>query len=644
MKIKGFLYILLLLAISTPAIAQNYTSSNSRAIKLFEKGQTALQQSRGDEAIRFFSQALEQDPSFVECHIMLAEWFLDTHREQEAKEHYRAAVNLNPSFFTMAWLQLGDLELKDGNYDQAISDYKTFLKVDKKYTDRHAAAQHGIDCANFRKEALAHPVPFHPQNMGPAVNTRDDEYLPALTVDGQTLVFTRRFPRKATTTATTSEEEDLYMSTLNNGQWGGAVRMPEPLNSNDNEGAQCISQDGRIMFFTACNRRDGGGRCDLYMCVKKGDTWGKPRNLGPAVNSGAWEAQPTFSIDGKTLYFVSDRKGGYGGMDIWKCVFENGRWSDAVNLGPTINTAGNEMSPFIHYDDRTLYFSSDGHVGMGGLDIFVSRRQDDGSWSTPVNLGYPINTSGDESNLIVDAASTTAYYSSDREGGFGKQDLYSFEMPAETRPIPTVCFKGVVTNAKTGARVAADIKVVNLKTGDVAANTSSDAVNGGYIVSLPSQQDYAFIVSANGYLFYSQNQPWDYHGREGSEWEPVTVDIALQPIEAGGKIALRNVFFETGRYELLPESEYELDKVVELLQNNPTLRIELGGHTDNVGQPAANQTLSEHRAKSVYNHLVSKGIPAERLTYKGYGETQPVASNDNEEGRAENRRTEIKIL
>lgn len=641
MNIRQIVIAFFLLAAGT-TVGQNYTSSNKKAIKLFEKGQTALYQSRGDEAVQSFEEALEADPQFIECHIMLAEWFLDTRREAEAKSHYRNAVEINPEFFTLAWLQLGELELKEGNHDQAISDYEMFLKLDKKNIDRHDAAKHGIECAKFRKKELSNPQPFNPQNLGSAINTTNEEYLPALTVDGQTLIFTRRFPRKATTTANTSEEEDFYISTLQDGKWTTAIRMPEPVNSNDNEGAQCISQDGRIMFFTACGRPNGGGRCDIYMCVRRGDKWGKPRNLGPIVNSGAWESQPSFSIDGKTLYFVSDRKGGYGGMDIWKTTFVNGKWTTPENLGPNVNTEGNEMSPFIHYDDQTLYFTSDGHIGMGGMDIFATRREKDGSWAKPQNLGYPINTSGDESNLIVSADARTAIYSSDRQGGYGKQDLYTFQLPVEARPVVTACMKGTITNAKTGEKIAADIKVIELATGNVVANTSSDKTDGQYIVSLPANNNYALHVTADGFLFHSQNENWEQTST--ADWQPRQVDIALHPIEAGERIALRNVFFETGRYQLLDNSRTELDKVVELMKNNPSLRIELGGHTDNVGQPADNMKLSQQRAKAVYEYLVSKGIEASRLTFKGYGDTMPVATNDTDEGRATNRRTELKIL
>ena len=655
MKLKIYI-MLLFLALLTVVQGQEYSTQNKKAIKLYERAMETLYQGKNDAAMNGLEQVLQEDDGFLEAHLVLADLMSNIdlasmeengepsrHYRDEAKRHYRAVVESKRDFFAPAWVNLGKLELYDRNYDEAIKCFETYLELDKRESETELDAKRGLKIARFRKEALAHPVPFNPKNLGAAVNSRDDEYLPSLTADGQTLVFTRRFPRKATTTANTKEEEDLYVSTLNNGQWSRAERMPEPVNSTDNEGAQCISQDGRIMFYTACNRNDGGGRCDLYMCVNKSGRWSKPRNLGSAVNSGAWEGQPTFSIDGRTLYFVSNRKGGHGGMDIWKTTFDGGQWTAPENLGPEINTEFDEMSPFIHFDDHTLYFSSNRPEGMGGMDLFVAKRDDNGRWTQPTNLGYPINTEGDDNNLIVSADGRTAIFASQRDGGQGKMDLYSFELPVESRPTVAICFKGRVSNAKDGQPVASDIRIIDLANGTTVANTSSDGKNGLYIVSLPAGKDYAFHVTANGFLFHSQNV--EKNNENGNEqWQPVTVDIALHPIESGERIALRNVFFETGRWEILPESEYELAKVVDLLTKNPTLKIELGGHTDNVGRPEANQRLSEQRAKTVYDYLINKGIPSDRLSYKGYGETQPVATNDTDEGRRENRRTEIKVL
>lgn len=472
------------------------------------------------------------------------------------------AQKIDPQF-AETYLTLGDYYLEQSRYNEAISQYEGFLRVDHKHKDWREDATKGIATAQFRINAMDHPVPFKPVNLGPNVNTPNDEYLPALTADGNTLVFTRRQPRRETTTARTSFEEDFYVSQRDSEGWGKAVRMQEPVNSNDNEGAATISKDGRIMIFTACEREDGAGRCDLYMCVWHGNRWGKPRNMGRSLNTGSWESQPSLSFDGTTLYFVSDRKGGYGGKDIWMSTFSEHGWSTPRNLGPAINTPGDEGSPFIHFDNQTLYFSSTGHIGMGGSDLFYSRRIDDTTWSTPVNLGYPINSDKDESNLIVSADGRTALFSSDKLQGYGRQDLYQFDLPVEARAQEVVYQEALAEEAQ---------------------------------------------------------------------------------LQVGASITLQNVFFQTGKYSLYESSLVELDHVVELLNKYPAMRIELGGHTDNVGSAEANQRLSEQRAKAVYDYLVGRGIAAERLAFKGYGESQPVADNSTEEGRAQNRRTVFTIL
>ena len=614
---------------------------------MFEKGQSALYQSNSSEAIHCFEKAIDLDSTFIEPNIMLAEWYLDTRKPMQAKKYYYAAVAINPAFFPQAWMELGKLELDEGNFEQAKANYQRFLQYDKR-GDHRTDALLGVKTADFRKYALAHPVPFNPENLGPNVNSVDDEYLPALTVDGGTLVFTRRFPRKPTTTATTAEEEDFYISQRTASGWSKAIRMAEPVNSNDNEGAQCVSQDGRVMFFTACGRRDGGGRCDIYMCTNKGDKWSRPRNLGPDVNSAAWESQPSFSIDGKTLYFSSDRKGGYGGKDIWKTVFMNGHWTAPENLGPTINTPGDESSPYIHYDDKTLYFSSNGHVGMGGLDLFLSHCTDTG-WETPTNLGYPINSAGDESGLIVAANGSTAIYASEREGGFGGQDLYAFELPVEVRAAVTFNVKGCVYDKKSQQKLKCFIQVFDVTREDrvkEVAEVSSDAVDGSYMVSLPNSGSYAFQISADGYLFYSENFDFEVGNANAPDGKAYSFsrDIALTPIEVGESIVLSNVFFAFGTSTLLEESRVDLDKVLDIMQKNPSLKVELAGHTDNIGKPADNQRLSEQRAKAVFDFLVGKGVASERLSYKGYGDTRPVADNNTEEGRAQNRRTTFTVV
>ena len=322
-----------------------------------------------------------------------------------------------------------------GQYEEAVKLLNRAIDADPKYAEAWLLLGRNHLALEQYDKAIEHYD--HASTLLPNVNTEDDEYLPALTADYRMLVFTRRVPRNPLTDIGLDKEEDFYWSDYDTMEldWGPAHRMPEPLNSHGNEGAQTISHDGRVVIFTACGRseKEHSG-CDIYMSVRQGGRWGQPRNLGAPVNSVYWESFPSLSIDGYTLYFASNRPGGYGGTDIWCCTLEDGLWSEPRNLGPSINTRGNETAPYIHFDDKTLYFASDGHTGMGGMDLFCAKRLSDSTWGEVKNLGYPINTVGEENNLIVAPDGRTAIFSSDRFGGYGRQDLYSFVMPAPVRP------------------------------------------------------------------------------------------------------------------------------------------------------------------------------------------------------------------
>lgn len=637
---KKIAVILLIILGAGNANAQRYYSANKKAIAQYEKTIKYWLQGKTVQAIKGFEKTLEIAPDFIEANFMLGDIYIDTKDMEKAKKYYLNGVLTDSSYYTKGWYWLANIEMNDGNYDMAKQYFSIFLTLDKDNKDLQPLANKGIKEAEFREYAIANPIPFTPQNMGKMINTPYDEYLPALTADEQTLVITRKEPRKSTTTAMTPEEEDFYISTLDtNGNWTMAERVSEPLNSNDNEGAQCISQDGRFIVFTICG--EGGlGSCDLYWSKKIGDRWSKPRNLGAAVNSRYWDSQPSFSIDGKTLYFTSNRPGGKGGKDIWKTTLKaNGQWGKAVNMGDSINTPQDETCPFIHYDDQTLYFASNGHIGMGGFDIFYSRKLNDTTWSMPTNIGYPINTSGEEMNLIVGASGNTAIFSSDKLDGYGGQDLYSFELYEDARPVPTTYMKGIVFDEKTNQRLAADFKIIDLENENEVVSATADPVTGSFLISLPVNKNYALNVSMDGYLFHSEN----IELLSGTPDEPFLKNVGMKQLSVGESVVLKNVFFETNKYDLKDESRVELMKLHSFMQNNPAVSIEISGHTDNVGNDNDNQTLSENRAQAIYNFLIENGIEANRLSYKGYGETQPIDTNDTEEGRANNRRSEFKI-
>ncbi|MGH2564044.1 MAG: OmpA family protein, partial [Ginsengibacter sp.] len=470
--------------------------------------------------------------------------------------------------------------------------------------------------------------------LGDSVNTNESEYFPSLPIDGKKLIFTRRV---------NNNNEDFYESDLNkNNTWSKAYPLPGNINSSTfNEGAQNVSQDGKWLIFTGCNFPEGLGSCDLYISYLTKNGWSEPENLGPNVNSEFWESSPSLSPDKRDLYFSSNVPGGFGGSDIWVCHrTENGKWSEPLNLGPEINTSGDEGTPFIHADNQTLYFNSNGHPGYSEKpDIFVSHKLPGGKWSKAENLGYPVNTIGDEGSLVVTADGKTAYYSSDRSDTKGGLDIYSFELREDLQPLKTLWVQGKVYDAETKSGIPSTVELADISNGQIMNKLQTDE-DGNYLITLPVGKDYAFNVNRKGYLFYSEN----YNVSSTAPDSTFQADIPLQPIEANAHIILKNVFFDTKRTALKPESVTELDNVVRLMNENPKIKILITGYTDNVGKPADNLALSKGRAVAVVNYLLNKGVRNERLSFKGLGETNPVADNKTEEGRALNRRTELSVV
>jgi outer membrane protein OmpA-like peptidoglycan-associated protein len=452
-------------------------------------------------------------------------------------------------------------------------------------------------------------------------------------------------------TRKTKGNEDIWTSAFRDGAWTPAIPIDEPViegidrvvsvNSYDNDGAHTIAPTGRFLFFTSCGRPRGFGSCDLYFSKRSGNEWGKPTILVPPINTGAWETQPCISADGKQLFFVSNREGGIGRGDIYvSTIMDNGSFSPPENLGAAINTSGNEDKPFIHPDGITLYFSSDGHPGFGQRDLFMSRKEN-GKWTTPINLGGQINSSGDESAIFINALGTKAYISKQNMDKPSRDyDIYSFDLPELYRPNRVTYIKGIVTNIKTNQPLKASVKVQNIEKNEPYMSISSDDKNGDFMLTLVADKVYGFDVLKEGFSFYSKN----YTFAKSEDNTPQSLEIKLQPLESGTKFELRNVFFETGKFELKPESSNELNYIVEIMTKSPNIKIQILGHTDNVGQEENNQLLSENRAKAVLEYIRSKGISIERLQSKGFGASKPISPNSTEEGRAQNRRTEIEIL
>ncbi len=633
-----FVLILLLSAFSVFAQKEKLTSKNKKAIKAYQSGLQYFEYRKYTGAEDQFNLAVRLDPAFLEPRQMLGTMYEEQKKFPLAIEQYLKIQEIDPNFFPNNFYLLGNLLMKEGRYSEAFDNYNKFLRVTNIRQDIKSDAEAQAEKAEFALSLINNPVPFHPVNLGPEINTAEAEYSPTLTADEEILYFTRLIPRNQNTAHGMPYEEDFFVSRKINGQWKQASPAGHPLNSYGNEGAATISPDGMMFIFTACNRGDGFGSCDLYISKKAGGKWQSPENLGSGINTNSWETQPTIAPDGKTLYFVSSRN---GNSDIYFTVLQDdGTWSTPSNLGKPVNTNKTENSPFIHPDGKTLYFMSDGHPGMGSMDIFFSRKQVNGTWTEPKNIGYPINTHKDEGFFIVSASGKTAYYASDQLGGYGKFDLYSFDLPEEARPEPVYYLKGYISDIKTQKPLKAEFVLYNLSTGELVVRSVSDEFDGSFLLCLPTGAPFGLNVNKPGYLFYSDHFSFD---QEGVEAKPVLKNIALQPVEEGNVVVLRNIFFDFGSDKLNDESLTELKILIRLLNTNPGMQIEIRGHTDNIGTTQFNKVLSEKRALSVYNFLVQNGIKKERLSYKGFGDTLPVSSNDSEEGRALNRRTEFRV-
>lgn len=605
---------------------------NTKAVKLYNLGLEKAAEARYDDAISYFLQAIYIDSGYIDAYLSLAGVYGESKRNDLAVEYYEKAIRKD-SAARLFKLPLANNLAGTGNFKRALEVINEYLSNPKLGEVSRKAGEYRKRTFEFalgqeKKNGTRHLVL---KNLGDKINSPVSEYFPSLSIDGKELFFTRKVR---------GYDEDFFSAKKSDTNWINAAPLGGDVNTDENEGAQMISQDGEWLVFAAGNRNDGFGGFDIYISFLTPQGWSKPINMGGNINTDQWESQPCLSPDKRDLYFASRRFGGYGGSDIYVSHLQaNGIWSVPENLGPAINTSSDDQCPFIHADNQTLFFTSKGLLGYGGTDLFYSRKGPKNDWSVPENLGYPINTIHDEGTLFIAADAKTAYYASDRSDSKGAMDIYSFELPENIRPNKTLWVKGKVFDKKKTKGLPSFVELIDLSTKQLISQVQTDE-RGNYLITLPVGKNYAFNVNRKGYLFYSDNFLLADHVLD-STYEK---DISLQPIEANASIVLKNVFFDVNKFDLKPESEAELDKLVQLLNDNPALKIQIGGHTDNVGKPADNLTLSNNRAKSVVSYLVSKGIAATRLSSKGFGETQPVADNKTEDGKALNRRTEMKVI
>ncbi len=588
-----------------------------------------------EEGINLLHQAVKIDNRFADAYLSIAGMYGELKNYDSSIINYEIAQSIDSVHFMEYNLSYSINLAGKGQFEKALAAVEKFKTISYLNESSIKAAAYRTRCyqfaIDFKKNNPDSVYHFSPHNLGDSINSVYSEYFPSLTIDSKELIFTRRVR---------GVNEDFFETHNNAGTWSDAKALAGNINTNFNEGAQCISQDGKWLIFTGCNFPEGYGSCDLYISYLTPDGWSAAENMGNRINTDQWETSPSLSPDKRDLYFTSRRFGGYGGSDIYVShLLPGGQWSEPENLGPEINTIGDESCPFIHADNQTLYFTSNGWQGYGGGDIFVTRKGAKGQWSTPKNLGYPINTIEDEGSLVITADGSTAYYASDRADSKGQLDLYTFEMRNDIRPIRTLWVKGKVYDNKTSKGLPSAVELTDLKTKQIISKAQTDET-GNYLITLPVGKDYAFNVNRKGYLFFSENFSLSQKQPDST----YNIDIPLQPLEANAAIVLKNIFFDVNKFELKPESQVELDNVVKLMNDNPTLKIQINGHTDNAGKSADNITLSNNRARAVVIYLTSKLIDIRRLSFQGLGDKVPIADNKTEEGRAKNRRTELKVV
>jgi len=586
-------------------------------------------------AIPIFLDAIQKDPAYVDAYLSLAGVYGQLKNYQQCVDTYEKAFALDSnytSFYRLSYsinlAGLGQFEKALNAIDALLARKDLDARSRKSAEYRRSTYQFAVD---FAKAHASENYVFSPQNLGDSINTAESEYFPSISIEGNKLIFTRLINNR---------NEDFYGSIKDKNGWRKAVPLQGGINTSENEGAQNVSQDGTWLFFTGCYRPDGYGSCDIYMSYISDNGWSKPFNLGKTINTDQWESQPSISPDKRDLYFASRRFGGYGGSDIYVShLLPNGTWTKPENLGPEINTSADETEPFIHADNQSLYFVSNGLPGYGESDIYLTRKGDDGKWNKPENLGYPINTIDKDGTMIIASDGVTSYFTSNRGDSRGANDIYTFQMRPSMQPYRTLWIRGKVFDKKTNGALPSTVELIDLSSKRTISRVQTDET-GNYLITLPVGKDYAFNVNRRGYLFYSDN----YSLKNKSPDSTYEKNIPLQPIEVNASIVLKNIFFDFSKFDLKPESQVELDKVVQLMQDNPTVKIQIEGHTDNVGTASDNMKLSENRAKAVVSYLISKNISITRLTSKGFGATKPIADNKTDEGKAQNRRTELKVV
>jgi outer membrane protein OmpA-like peptidoglycan-associated protein len=632
--------VVLLVCLVRIGYGQTYSITDSRAIKMHEQGNELVKGRMYEEAIEKYKSSIQREPDFLESYIKWSRILLTRGNPKEGLDiaiKGESKVSKMPDDLQaeLSWLKL-HLHLAMGNFEKAIAEFEVsqqFLDPAFKRTHDYLQTRSRID---FLSQQLEKKLTIHKEKLPEPINDFTLQYFPVLTADSKKLLFTKRDGVE------NHQREDIYVTYYEEEKgWTVPEAISNKINTSHNEGTCTISADGNILIFTSCDTSDSFGSCDLYVAYKVNGQWQQSQNMGKNVNSKSWDSQPSLSADGRILFFSSNRRGGYGGNDIWYSLRgSDGSWMEAKNLGSIINTANDEVSPFIYFNNESLFFASNGHEGFGGMDLFVSRVVH-GEFTKPENLGYPINDQQDQFSLFITAQRDYAYYTESHFDGkrIERSFLYRFQFPEEIAlGEKLVVSRGKVLNSKTGQPIDAKLSLVKLSNDSTLYEFRSDGKTGDFTMIYPERSFSGLYIEKKGYL------PKIYNVERDSLENQENLQISLTPIASGEEFVFENIFFDFDKDELKPESRSSLMRLIHFLRENPEVKILISGHTDNVGSANYNLNLSKRRADVVMSFLIAQGMDASRLTAEGRGDSAPIRPNDNAINRSLNRRITISIL
>jgi len=600
---------------------------NKAEIKIYQKAVDAYAQKNYNGTIDLLETLLKKNEHNAEASLFLYQVYAEARQYQKSINTFEKLIQLDSSIFLPYIVKYASQYAMLGNYVKAYSIIESYKNKLPSYLKNKAA-----ELLSICSYAQMHPIQSEiiVTNVGDSINSADAEYFPSITVQDSIFLFMRR---------TSFKREDFFTSTITKNKFSKAHPLSDDLNIEEKKGSMSLTQDLNTLYYAADYNQKGYGRYDIYKVTKTKNGWSEPKNVGKNINSDYWDSAPSIAPDNQALYFCSNRPGGYGGIDIYVAYKnEKGYWEEAVNMGPTINTAGDEQAPFIHADNKTLYFSSNGWPGFGGADLFLSRKKIDGTWSSPINLGYPINSFDNEGSIAVSGGGIEAYIASDRADSRGSLDIYKVILASNTRPNKTYYINGLITDAVTKKPIAGEVVLMNTNEETSTMQIKVDS-NGNFILGLPYLDSIGIRVNSQGHEYASTILSLENINNLSSS----TIQFNLAPIIKTFSKNFNNIFFEINKAKLNKKSYVELDALTAYLKSAPTALILIEGHTDNRGDSEQNKILSSKRANTIASYLITKGIDSSRIKTAGLGGSQPISDNATEEGRIKNRRTSFTI-